>query len=87
MTEDATRLYPTVGPAARRELLRRLNREDSNLYHVIGRIRDAEEAGAMTAEQAGKAIQAARADHEKWCAAIRQAWQRQQAQRETADEC
>lgn len=75
MNPDSTEPY---GPAARRELLRRLGREDSNLYHVLGRLRDAEETGAMTAGHADQAIAAARASHERWTRIIRQTWQAQQ---------
>lgn len=86
MTNDSTEPY---SPAARRELLRRLGREDANLAHVIARIRDAEEAGAMTAGEADQAVAAARAQHEYWCRTIRETWHRQQeatARTEAADE-
>lgn len=75
MTHDSTEPY---SPAARRELLRRLNREDANLAHVIARIRDCEETGTLTAGQADHAVDAARAGHQRWCQLIREAWERQQ---------
>lgn len=78
MSEDATHPYTTAASAAHHELLRRLGREDVNFAHVVGRIRDAEEAGAMAAEQADDAIAAAMAEHAKWCQIIREAWQREQ---------
>lgn len=75
MTNDSIEPF---GPAARRELLRRLGREDSNHYHVLGRIRDAEEAEGLTAQDADRAVAAARASHERWCRVIRETWQREQ---------
>lgn len=75
MTTDSTEPYSL---AARRELLRRLNREDANLAHVIARIRDAEEIGVLNADQADSAVEAARAEHQRWCQLIRETWERQQ---------